>query len=125
MHAANELKFDLKLRTGFLVPLAGPKKRPQTTTNRKHWHNIGLHACAYGHLVGQAGGLAKGGAAAVAADQHAGLARQQLDHLADRHAGGETVRVHDEVGADAGLAERHVRLWACNGILSVGITVLV
>eukprot|EP00966_Prymnesium_polylepis_P164772 3809554-Prymnesium_polylepis.1 len=33
------------------------------------------------------------------------LAREKLDHLADGHARGEAVRVHDDVGADAEVGE--------------------
>ena len=61
-------------------------------------------------VVGKAGGLAKGGAVVEAARLDGGLGANELQHLADGHAAGEAVRVHDEVGADAALAEGHVLL---------------
>lgn len=38
------------------------------------------------------------------------LAEQGLDHVANRHATRNGVRIHDEVGRDALLTERHVLL---------------
>lgn len=61
-----------------------------------------------GHLLD--GAAAKGGAVAVLARQHARLAGHELEHLTDRHARGESVRVHDDVRDDALVRERHVDL---------------
>mmetsp|Transcript_3489 Transcript_3489/g.13509 ORF Transcript_3489/g.13509 Transcript_3489/m.13509 type:complete len:235 (-) Transcript_3489:2031-2735(-) len=60
--------------------------------------------------VGRAAVLAERGAVGLAAGEDAGLAGDELDDLADSHAAREAVRVHDEVGADAGVGERHVLL---------------
>lgn len=50
------------------------------------------------------------------------LAREAFEHLADRHARGESVRVHDDVGARSLVVERHVLLRndeAANSLLPV------
>ncbi len=41
----------------------------------------------------------------------AGLAGEQFDEFADRHARGEAVRVHDHVGTQAQFGERQVLLF--------------
>ena len=51
------------------------------------------------------------GVHAAAARPH--LAHQRLHHVADGHAGGDGVRVDDEVGADALSREGHVLLRRC------------
>ena len=53
---------------------------------------------------------AKGSAVLQAPLAQPGLPRNELDHLADGHAGGEAMGVHDEVGTDARVRERHVLL---------------
>mmetsp|Transcript_40875 Transcript_40875/g.128065 ORF Transcript_40875/g.128065 Transcript_40875/m.128065 type:complete len:675 (-) Transcript_40875:1998-4022(-) len=62
------------------------------------------------HAVRVAKVLPEGGAVRLAAAQHAGLAGEQLDHLSHGHSARETVRVHDEVRADAVVVEGHVLL---------------
>jgi len=42
--------------------------------------------------------------------QHPSLPREQLEHLADCHARGKAVRVHDYIGGYAGVCEGHVFL---------------
>mmetsp|Transcript_34960 Transcript_34960/g.87209 ORF Transcript_34960/g.87209 Transcript_34960/m.87209 type:complete len:662 (-) Transcript_34960:1408-3393(-) len=51
---------------------------------------------------------AKGRAVAQVAVEHRRLAREQLHHLAHRHARGEAVRVHDDVGRHPVIVEGHV-----------------
>lgn len=54
--------------------------------------------------------------------EDAGFSGEQLEHLADGHTRRETVRVHDDVGADALVVERHVLLRddeTANTLLSV------
>ena len=60
--------------------------------------------------VRQAGALAKGRPVAELAVADGRLGADELQHLADGHARGEPVRVHDEVWADPPLAEGHVLL---------------
>ena len=47
--------------------------------------------------------------------QSAGFPGQGFNEHADRHAGGEGVRVDDHVGLDAGFAEWHVLAWPEEG----------
>ena len=60
--------------------------------------------------VREPGALAKCGPVAESSITHRSLGTYELQHLADRHAGGEAVRVHDEVRAEAALAEGQVLL---------------
>lgn len=61
-------------------------------------------------VVCKARGFPKRGALVEAAIEQARLAAEELDHLADGHAAGEAVRVHDEVGRDAALRKGQVLL---------------
>lgn len=60
--------------------------------------------------VCQACALAKRCPVVEASTQSTCLRAEEFDHFADGHTRGEAVRVHDEVRADAGLAEGHVGL---------------
>ncbi|GBE63070.1 hypothetical protein BOVATA_045630 [Babesia ovata] len=60
--------------------------------------------------------------------QHSCLGGDELEHLAHRHTGRETVRVHDKIGHPAMFAERQVLLafdQTDNTFLPVTTTVLV
>mmetsp|Transcript_36196 Transcript_36196/g.80535 ORF Transcript_36196/g.80535 Transcript_36196/m.80535 type:complete len:309 (-) Transcript_36196:229-1155(-) len=62
------------------------------------------------HLVGQTTRLTKRSPVVEPAAADGSLRAQQLNHLAHRHAAGEAMRVHDEVGAYAALTEGKVLL---------------
>lgn len=54
---------------------------------------------------------AKGGSVFLFPCEHACFSRDELEHFADCHAGGETMGVHDDVGYDALIRKGHVCLF--------------